>query len=178
MQRAFTLVGALAASSILSAQQANRPAITGIAFARFYTTDLPATERFYSNTLGFEGRQVSGDWIYPVDQAQWMESAPSPPPSPIVRKLNAEPSPSLQLTGGMDHFSLGVAHVPDVVAALERNKCEGANCTKTQIGRDSKVLISLFSPDLTRVEFMEFTPTREPCCSPFTGKRPSAEEER
>ena len=88
--------------------------------------------------------------------------------------LNAGPNPTLHQTGVMDHFSLGVTHMNDAVAALARNHCEGPNCTKTQMGRDGKVQLNLFDPDQTRVEFMEFAPAQEPCCSPFTAKHPSA----
>jgi hypothetical protein len=73
----------------------------------------------------------------------------------------------------MDHFSLGVSRMSDAVAALARNHCECPNCAKTQMGRDGKVQLNLFDPDQTRVEFMEFAPAQEPCCSPFTGKHPN-----
>jgi hypothetical protein len=76
----------------------------------------------------------------------------------------------------MNHFSLGVVSMPDTIAALARNHCEGPNCTKSQVGKDGKVQLNLFDPDLTRVEFMEFTPTQEPCCSPFTAKHPSPQD--
>jgi hypothetical protein len=75
-----------------------------------------------------------------------------------------------------DHFSLGVARMQDTVAALARNRCDGPNCSKTQIGRDGKVQLNLFDPDQTRVEFMEFTPSQQPCCSPFTGTHPTPGE--
>jgi hypothetical protein len=71
-----------------------------------------------------------------------------------------------------------VVHMSDAVAALTKNKCEGPNCTKTQVGRDGKVQLNLFDPDLTRVEFMEFLATGKPCCSPLLGKQPGPEEDR
>ena len=301
MRRALLLVFAIAAFAPVGAQTvAKRPAITGIAFPRFYSTDPSGAEKFYGNTLGFKRHEVNGVWIYPVNRSQWIEVLTSPPPSkPDVRMaavafttrnaaglerylaargikaelplkagefgvrdpegnlvifvqsgsnklvadappssdttsrriihvgfivrdagkedafwrdtlgfrpywhggktgkrtdyqsiqvpdgtdwleymLNVSPTPTLQQTGVMDHFSLGVAHMADAVAALERNKCEGANCTKTQIGRDGKVQLNLFDPDLTRVEYMEFTPAKEPCCSPFVGKHPGPEEDK
>jgi len=296
-----TLLLALAITAIapLWAQSAQRPAITGIAFARFYTTDPPGAQEFYGDTLGFKRLEANGMSTYPVNRSQWIEISTSPPPKPDVRMaavafttrsaaglerylaahgvkaelplkagefgvrdpegnlvifvqrgsnklvahappspdatsrriihvgfivqdaakedafwrdllgfrpywhggktdtrtdyqsiqvpdgtdwleymLNGPPNPPLQQAGVMDHFSLGVAHMADAVAALEKNKCKGANCTKTQIGRDGKVQLNLFDPDHTRVEYMEFTPTREPCCSPFVGKHPGPEEEK
>jgi catechol 2,3-dioxygenase-like lactoylglutathione lyase family enzyme len=300
MRRALLLVFVLVTAVSRGAQAAKRPAITGIAFARFYTTDPAGAQTFYGDTLGFKRLEADGLWIYPVNSSQWIEVLTSPPPpkadvrmaavafttrnvaglehylaahgikaefplkaaefgvrdpegnlvifvergsnkliadtppSPeatsrriihvgfIVRDagkedafwrvllgfrpywhggktdtrtdyqsiqvpngtdwleymLNASPSPTLQQTGGMDHFSLGVAHMGDAVAALKKNNCEEANCSKTQVGRDGKVQLNLFDPDLTRVEFMEFTPTREPCCSPFVGKHPGPEEDK
>jgi catechol 2,3-dioxygenase-like lactoylglutathione lyase family enzyme len=299
MKRALLLMCALAVPAMLPAQQSNRPAITGIAFARFYTTNVAGAERFYGNILGFSGQQVGTDRIYPVNRSQWIEVTSAAPPDPNVRMaavafttrdaaalqqylkahgvaietplkkgefavrdpegnlvifvqrdsnklvakvqpaakatsgriihvgfvvnerdkedafwrtllgfrpywyggqtdartdyvalqvpdgtdwleymLNSGSNSTLQHNGMMDHFSLGIAHMSDVVAALQRNQCEGANCSKTQTGRDGKVQLNLFDPDLTRVEFMEFTPMREPCCSPFTGKHPTAEEDR
>jgi hypothetical protein len=69
-------------------------------------------------------------------------------------------------------------HMADAVAGLQRNGCEGANCTKTQLGRDGKVQLNVFDPDLTRVEYMEFKPTGTPCCSPILGKTPTDTEEQ
>ena len=300
MRRALLLVLLTAAAAPLGAQSVKRPAITGIAFARFYTTDPPGAQKFYGDTLGYKRLESNGVWTYPVNSSQWIEILTSPPPpkadvrmaavafttrnaaglerylaahgikaelplkagefgvrdpegnlvifvqrgsnklvanappSPdatskrvihvgfIVRDavkedafwrdvlgfrpywhggkadsrtdyqsiqvpdgtdwleymLNVSSTPTLKQTGVMDHFSLGVAHMADAVAALERNKCEGPNCAKTQVGRDGKVQLNLFDPDFTRVEFMEFTPAREPCCSPFVGKHPGPEEDK
>jgi catechol 2,3-dioxygenase-like lactoylglutathione lyase family enzyme len=299
MRRAL-LLALVIATAPLGAQTAKRPAITGIAFARFYTTQPAGAEKFYGDTLGYKRLEANSTWIYPVNRSQWIEILTSPPPpqpdvrmaavafttrnaaalehylaakgikaemplkggefgvrdpegnlvifvqsgsnklvakappSPnatsnrvihvgfIVRDsakedafwrdmlgfrpywhggkkdtstdwsslqvpdgtdwleymLNISPTPTLQQAGVQDHFSLGVAHMGDAVAALARNKCEGPNCTKTQIGRDGKVQLNLFDPDHTRVEFMEFTNVQEPCCSPFTGKNPGPEEDK
>ena len=290
----------LAATAPLGAQTAKRPAITGIAFARFYTTQPDAAQKFYGDTLGYTRLERNGVWTYPVNSSQWIEILTSPappqpnirmaavafttrnaaglerylaahgvkaelplkagefgvrdpegnlvifvqsgsnkvvakaPPSPnatskriihvgfIVRDaakedafwrdilgfhpywhggrteqrtdwqriqvpdgtdwleymLNISPTPTLKEAGVQDHFSLGVTHMSDAVAALTKNKCEGANCTKTQVGRDGKVQLNLYDPDLTRVEFMEFLATGEPCCSPLLGKQPGPVEDQ
>jgi catechol 2,3-dioxygenase-like lactoylglutathione lyase family enzyme len=297
LRRTLSLACLLSLSAL--AQQPARPAITGIAFARFYTTEPEAAQKFYGTTLGLERKETDDMWIYPVNHSQWIEVLTSPPPpKPNVRMaavafttsdvaqlqsyleahnikpeiplkngqfgvrdpegnlvifvqkdseklvaralgssfatstriihvgfivtdrakedafwqqilgfrpywhggpkddvtnwvslqvpdgkdwleymLNAGPDPSLHQTGVMDHFSLGVTQMNDAVAALARNHCEGPNCTKTQMGRDGKVQLNLFDPDQTRVEFMEFAPAQEPCCSPFTAKHPSASDE-
>jgi catechol 2,3-dioxygenase-like lactoylglutathione lyase family enzyme len=283
----------------LFAQPAARPVITGIAFARFYTTDPAGAQKFYGDTLGFERKQADGMWLYPVNSAQWIEVLTTPAPQPNVRMdavaftthdpagllrylqahgikpelplangqfsvrdpegnlvefvqtdsvkpvasavlspnasstriihvgfmvhdrdkedafwqtilgfrpywhggrndtvtdwvalqvpngsdwieymLNPAPTPNLSQSGMSDHFSLGVTHMQDAVAALTRNHCEGTNCSKTQMGLDGKVQLNLFDPDKTRVEFMEFVPTQQPCCSPFTGAHPTAIEDK
>lgn len=280
------------------AQQPTRPPITGVAFARFYTTNPEAAQRFYGDTLGFERKEAGEMWLYPINHSQWVELiTKTPPPQPNTRlaavaftttdaaqleryleahnikpelplkhgqfgvrdpegnlvifvqrgsekdvasapvsptatstriihvgfmvtdqakedsfwkdilgfrpywhggpkegvdnwvsqqvpdgtdwleyMLNNGPNPTLQHAGVMDHFSLGVVSMKDTIGVLLNNHCEGPNCTKSQLGKDGKVQLNLYDPDLTRVEFMEFTPTQEPCCSPFTGKHPSPED--
>jgi catechol 2,3-dioxygenase-like lactoylglutathione lyase family enzyme len=300
MKRALLLLLLIASVGPLGAQAVKRPAITGIAFARFYTTDPAGAQKFYGDTLGYQRLESNGVWIYPVDSSQWIEILTSPPPpkpdvrmaavgfttrdaaalerylaahgitaelplkagefgvrdpegnlvifvqagsnksvakapvSPnavsrrmihagfIVRDaakedvfwrdllgfrpywhggrtedrvdwqsaqvpdgtdwveymLNASPTPTLKQTGVMDHVSLGVAHMTDAIAQLQKNKCEGTACTDSKVGRDGKVQLNLYDPDMTRVEFMEFAPAQEPCCSPFTGKNPGPEEDK
>ncbi len=295
MKRILLLACVLSVPAL--AQQPTRPAITGVAFARFYTTDPAAAQKFYGSTLGFERKEGDdGMWLYPVSHSQWIEILTTPPPpEPNIRMaavafttddaakleryleahnikpdvplkngqfgvrdpegnlvifvqrnseklvatalsspsaastriihvgfivtdrakedafwqqilgfrpywhggpkddgvtnwvslqvpdgtdwleymLNAGPKPSLHQSGVMDHFSLGVSQMNDAVVALAHNHYKGPNCTKTQMGRDGKVQLNLFDPDQTRVEFMEFAPAQEPCCSPFTGKHPT-----
>jgi catechol 2,3-dioxygenase-like lactoylglutathione lyase family enzyme len=299
MRRSLLLALAIATAP-LAAQTAKRPAITGVAFARFYTTDAAGAQKFYGDTLGFKRLQANDVWTYPVNSSQWIEILTSPPPpqsniriaavafttrnaaglqrylaahgvkpeiplkngefgvrdpegnlvifvqsgsnklvanappSPtatsnriihvgfIVRDaakedafwrdilgfhpywhggmteqrtdwqsiqvpdgsdwleymLNLPPTPTLKQAGVMDHFSLGVTHMADAMAALQKNGCEGPNCTNSKVGRDGKVQLNLYDPDLTRVEFMEFTATKEPCCSPLLGKQPGPEEDK
>jgi catechol 2,3-dioxygenase-like lactoylglutathione lyase family enzyme len=298
--RRCLLLALVIATAPLGAQTAKRPAITGVAFARFYTTDAAGAQKFYGDTLGFKRLQANDVWTYPVNGSQWVEILTSPPPpkpniriaavafttrnaaglqrylsahgvkpemplkngefgvrdpegnlvifvqsgsnklvanappSPtatsnriihvgfIVRDaakedafwrdilgfhpywhggmteqrtdwqsiqvpdgtdwleymLNLPPTPSLKQAGVMDLFSLGVTHMADAMAALQKNGCEGPNCTNSKVGRDGKVQLNLYDPDLTRVEFMEFTATKEPCCSPLLGKQPGPEEDR
>jgi catechol 2,3-dioxygenase-like lactoylglutathione lyase family enzyme len=60
-------------SAPLLAQQPTRPAITGIAFARFYTSDPAAAQKFYGDTLGFTRIVDGGTSLYPVNHSQWIE---------------------------------------------------------------------------------------------------------
>ena len=84
--------------------------------------------------------------------------------------------PSQHDFGMSDHFSLGVEHMQTVLHDLQRNGCEDKMCTGIQAGKDGKVQLNLFDPDFTRVEYMEFAPVMEPCCSKFTGTHPKPEE--
>ena len=47
-----------------------RPAITGIAFARFYTTDTLAAHHFYTDTLGLTQTTLPGKLLYPVNHSR------------------------------------------------------------------------------------------------------------
>jgi catechol 2,3-dioxygenase-like lactoylglutathione lyase family enzyme len=298
--RRSLLLALVIATAPLGAQTPKRPAITGVAFARFYTTDAPGAQKFYGDTLGFKRLQANDVWTYPVNGSQWIEilTAPAPPlpniriaavafttrnaaglqrylaahgikpemplkngefgvrdpegnlvifvqsgsnklvanatPSPtatsnriihvgfIVRDaakedafwrdilgfhpywhggmteqrtdwqsiqvpdgtdwleymLNLPPTPTLKQAGVMDHFSLGVTHMADAISALQKNGCEGPNCTNSKVGRDGKVQLNLYDPDLTRVEFMEFSASKEPCCSSLLGKQPGPVEDK
>lgn len=300
MRRVLFLAFAIASITQMPAQTVKRPAITGIAFGRFYTTDPAGAQKFYGDTLGYQRQEEGSTWVYPVNSSQWIEVLTSPPPpNPDVRMaavafttrnaaglerylaahgvkaeiplkagefgvrdpegnlvifvqrgsnkkvasappsanatskrvihvgfivrdaakedafwkdllgfrpywhggrtedrvdwqsaqvpdgtdwveymLNASPAPTLKQAGVDDHISLGVVHMADAIAQLQKNKCEGPNCTSSKVGRDGKVQVNLYDPDLTRVEFMEFAPAEKPCCSPFVGKHPGPEEDK
>jgi len=289
------------AAGLSSAQQPQRPAITGIAFMRVYSTDPAAAERFYGTTLGLARVAVGGSdgkWAYAVNSRQWVEVLPhTPPPSatqrmaavafmtrdaaglerylaahgiaiveplhdgefgvrdpegnlvlfvdgreregiaklvaaaPVSEKaasqriihvgfivrdrakedtfwrevlgftpywhggrtetetdwvsqqvpegqdwleymLSASATPTLKETGGNDHFSLGTERIQSVLARLQANGCTDAQCRAIQVGHDGKIQLNLFDPDLTRAEFMEFTPAIKSCCSPMLGHPP------
>jgi catechol 2,3-dioxygenase-like lactoylglutathione lyase family enzyme len=146
-----------------------------IIHAGFLVKDAATEDRFYKDLLGFHpywhGGMKEGktDWVslQVPDGSDWLEYM-----------LEAGPNPSAKTLGVLDHFSLGTNHMSDVIASLARNKCEGPNCTKSQMGKDGKVQLNLFDPDLTRVEYMEFKPSSTPCCSPILGKAPTEAENR
>lgn len=143
--------------------------------AGFVVKDRAAEDHFYHDLLGFhvywQGGQKDGNLDYVAMQvpngSDWLEYM-----------LNVPADANAHQLGGSNHISLGLAHMPDAVAMLEHNGCQGANCTKSQLGRDGKIQLNLFDPDLTRVEYMEFTPSQKPCCSPILGKAPSEKEDR
>jgi catechol 2,3-dioxygenase-like lactoylglutathione lyase family enzyme len=137
--------------------------------------DAAAEDRFYLDILGFRPYWHGG---MHDDVTQWSSMQVPDGTDWLEYMLGAGPSPSARQLGVNNHLSLGVAHMDDAVQALARNHCEGPNCNKPQMGRDGKVQLNLYDPDLTRVEFMEFEPSGTPCCSPILGKPPTAIENR
>jgi hypothetical protein len=70
--------------------------------------------------------------------------------------------------GNVNHIGLGVTSVKECCETLVQR---GSSPRKPLIGRDGKRQVALVSPDLTRVERMEFEPVETPCCR--DGKTPA-----
>ena len=147
-----------------------------IIHAGFIVRNADTENAFYRDLLGFKPYWHGGQKIDTVtdyisqqvpDGTDWLEYM-----------LNNPASPDLPRYGMMNHFSLGITSMDTVVAGLAKNNCADATCKKTQLGRDGKVQLNVFDPDFTRIEYMEFKPAKEPCCSPFTGKHPGEEEDQ
>ncbi len=79
------LIAALMVGSGVLAQAQQRPAITGVAFVRMYAADAGASRSFYTDTLGFERKDVGGTSIYPINASQWLEVQALPEPAPKSR---------------------------------------------------------------------------------------------
>ena len=166
-------------------QQTKGPAISGtipptatshrIIHAGIIVKDPELENEFYRNLLGFRPYWHGGRTD---DKADWVSQQVPDGSDWLEYMLNIPSLPTQRQYGVNDHFSLGVEHMTDAIAALTRNHCEGPNCTKSQMGRDGKVQLNLYDPDLTRVEFMEFEPAGKPCCSDFTAKHPTEQESR
>jgi hypothetical protein len=79
-----------------------------------------------------------------------------------------------QTLGVLDHFSIGVASVPDAYKVLvDGNRLSGRHDQAPKIGLDGKYQFNLYDPDGTRVEVMNFHATEKPCCSAFTADDPA-----
>lgn len=126
-----------------------------------------AEDAFYEEILGFRlywrGGMKDGetDWVdmQVPDGTDWLEYM-----------LNVSEAADRKELGVMNHIALGV---PDIESARYRVQKNGLILAEQpKIGRDGKWQLNLYDPDETRVEFMEFKPAREPCCSPFTGPHP------
>jgi catechol 2,3-dioxygenase-like lactoylglutathione lyase family enzyme len=138
-----------------------------IIHAGFVVKDRDAEDKFYKDILGFHvywhGGMKEGEdnWVdmQVPDGTDWIEYM-----------LRVSPDASHKTLGVMNHIALGV---PDIHAAHQQLIKNGwKSAEEPKIGRDGKWQLNLYDPDETRVELMEFKPTKEPCCSPYTGPHP------
>jgi catechol 2,3-dioxygenase-like lactoylglutathione lyase family enzyme len=146
------------------------PVSLHINHAGFVVRDRAAEDRFYRDLLGFhlywQGGSGPGhtDWVMMqvpegTDWLEYMLRLPDPP--------------SRAQLGSANHFSPGVVSMADVEQKLKHNGWVPAEHEQPLLGVDAKWQLDLHDPDGTRVEFMEFLPMKDPCCSPYTGRQPS-----
>jgi catechol 2,3-dioxygenase-like lactoylglutathione lyase family enzyme len=138
-----------------------------IIHAGFVVRDRAAEDKFYKDILGFHvywhGGMKEGEdnWVdmQVPDGTDWIEYMLRVPENATHKQL-----------GVMNHIALGV---PDIHAAQEQLVKNGWKGTEEpKIGRDGKWQLNLYDSDETRVELMEFKPTKEPCCSAYSGPHP------
>jgi catechol 2,3-dioxygenase-like lactoylglutathione lyase family enzyme len=144
-----------------------KPMTARLIHAGFVVHDRAAEDKFYKDILGFHvywhGGMKDGEdnWVdmQVPDGTDWIEYMLKVPDNATHKQL-----------GVMNHIALGV---PDIHAAQQQLVKNGWKGTEEpKIGRDGKWQLNLYDPDETRVEMMEFKPTKEPCCSPYTGPHP------
>jgi catechol 2,3-dioxygenase-like lactoylglutathione lyase family enzyme len=155
------------------AEQSTRdPRLQEVIHVGFVVHDRDAEDRFYKDLLGFHVYWHGGmkdnvdDWVdmQVPDGTNWIEYM-----------LNVSSNADKHTLGVMNHVAIGV---PDIHAAYEGIMARGFTpAEKPKIGRDGKWQLNLYDPDDTRVEFMEFTPTNKPCCSPYLGPHPRSQVE-
>lgn len=130
-----------------------------------------AEDKFYREILGFrlywhghDKPDTSDDWVamQVPDGTDWLEYM-----------LNQPEHMDLQLTGVMNHISLGVESMVSVEQLIEGHGWKPHGDERTQIGKDGKWQLNFFDPDLSRIELMEFKPVQKPCCNDFTGPHPT-----
>jgi len=129
-----------------------------------------AEDHFYRDLLGFRLYWHGGmkddetDWVamQVPDGTDWLEYM-----------LNQPAQMDLQLTGVMNHISLGVADMKAAQKIMESHGWKPHGDEQAEIGKDGKWQLDVFDPDLTRVELMEFKPVQKPCCSDFAGPHPA-----
>jgi catechol 2,3-dioxygenase-like lactoylglutathione lyase family enzyme len=146
------------------------PVSTHIDHAGFVVRDRAASDHFYRDILGFhlywQGGSGPGhtDWVMMQvpEGTDWLEYMLYLPVSPSRAQLDSA-----------NHFSPGVISIADLQQKLKQNGWVGTGNEHPLLGVDAKWQFDLADPDGTRVEFMEFKPVKEPCCSPYTGTQPT-----
>jgi catechol 2,3-dioxygenase-like lactoylglutathione lyase family enzyme len=139
--------------------------------AGFVVHDRAAEDHFYRDLLGFKLYWHGG---MKDSETDWVDMQVPEGTSWLEYMLNVPANADHHTLGVMNHFAIGV---PDIHAAYNRLVANGWKPTEQpKIGRDGKWQLNLYDPDDTRVEFMEFTPTEKPCCSPYVGPHPGLEQ--
>jgi catechol 2,3-dioxygenase-like lactoylglutathione lyase family enzyme len=133
----------------------------------FVVSDRAAEDKFYKDILGFHVYWHGGRTD---DETSWVDMQVPDGTDWIEYMLNVSPTASHKTLGVMNHIALGVPDIHAAQAQLIKNGWKGTE--EPKIGRDGKWQLNLYDPDETRVELMEFKPTKEPCCSPYTGPHP------
>ena len=140
--------------------------------AGYVVRDRAALDTFYKDILGFHLYWQGGN---PDTQIDWVMMQMPNGTDWFEYMLNLPATPSLAQLGSANHLAPGVTSVAELQAALEKRGWKPAPNKNPQIlGVDGKMQLDLNDPDGTRIEFMEFKPVKEPCCSPYTGPQPSA----
>jgi len=133
----------------------------------FVVRDRDSEDRLYKDVLGFHVYWHGG---MKDGEDNWVDMQVPEGTDWIEYMLRVPPDASHKTLGVMNHIALGV---PDIQIAKEQLTKNGWKATEEpKIGRDGKAQLNLYDPDETRVELMEFAPTKEPCCSPYTGPHP------
>ena len=138
--------------------------------AGFLVYHQDATDHFYRDILGFRPYWHGG---MKEDVTEWLAIQIPDGTDWVEYMLHQPEHADLQLTGVMNHISLGVVDIKKAQATLEAHGWKAHGDEKAQMGRDGKWQLNLYDPDLVRVELMEFKPAQKPCCSEFTGPHPS-----
>jgi catechol 2,3-dioxygenase-like lactoylglutathione lyase family enzyme len=136
----------------------------------FVVGDSTRMDAFYREVLGFRPYWHGGmqpgrtDWVslQVPDGRDWLEYM-----------LHVPPDASHHTLGVMNHVSLGVENMDSTEALLKATGWTPHGEEHKQMGLDGKYQLNVFDPDDVRVEFMAFTPSQDPCCSPFTGPHPT-----
>jgi len=144
--------------------------------AGFIVRDMAKQNHFYVDLLGFrlywyggfkdlaytgEGSEKNIDWyeLQVPDGDNWIEYM-----------LNIPANAKAPERGIQNHFSFGVRKIDLATKQLRNHNV--AKLDGPEIGRDGKQGLDVYDPDGTRVEFMEFTPSKEPCCHPYAAAHP------
>src|SRR6266478_1883682 len=123
--------------------------------AGFVVRDRDAEDKFYKDLLGFHVYWHGGRTD---DETSWVDMQVPDGTDWIEYMLKVPENATHKQLGVMNHIALGV---PDIHAAKQQLIKNGWKGTEEpKIGRDGKWQLNLYDPDETRVELMEFKPTK------------------
>ena len=143
-----------------------------IIHAGYGVRDRAVEDGFFRTLLDFRPYWYGGS---KPDKVSWVSLQVPEGSDWLEYMLDFDPGhDSLRQLGVLDHVSLGVNRITDLTDRLIANGWTDASTRKSQIGRDGKWQLNVFDPDQSRVEFMEFKPVEEPCCSKPTAEPPKA----
>jgi catechol 2,3-dioxygenase-like lactoylglutathione lyase family enzyme len=141
-----------------------------IMHAGYLVRNRAALDHFYKDLLGFRLYWQGGN---PDTQINWVMMQVPNGTDWIEYMLLLPATPSRAELGSANHLAPGVASVAELQARLEQRGWKPADSKNPQIlGVDGKMQLDLHDPDGTRVEFMEFKPVKQACCSAYTGVQP------
>jgi catechol 2,3-dioxygenase-like lactoylglutathione lyase family enzyme len=145
--------------------------------AGFVVRDLGRMKHFYMEQLGFRLYWKGGFKDLPSGTPEkdsdidWFEIQVPNGSDWIEFMLNIPGNADHQELGVQNHICLGVADMEKALVQLHKNGLAPDSKLaddKSEIGRDGKWQFDIFDPDLTRIELMEPSPTRDPCCHPYS----------
>jgi catechol 2,3-dioxygenase-like lactoylglutathione lyase family enzyme len=153
--------------SVIMLANDNRQVSNRLIHAGFVIQDRAAADHLFKDILGFHLYWQGGmnetdiNWVamQVPNGVDWLEYM-----------LRISPTADHHTFGVMYHISLGVPDIHDAQKKLIANGWTSKE--EPKVGRDGKWQLNVYDPDDTRIEFMEFTPKEEPCCSEFTGPHP------
>jgi catechol 2,3-dioxygenase-like lactoylglutathione lyase family enzyme len=147
------------------------PLSNQIIHAGFVVRDRAAEDAFYKDILGFRLYWHGG---MKDDETSWVAMEVPNGTTWLEYMLNISPAADHHTLGVMNHISLGVVDIKAADARLIKNGWKPTE--EPKLGRDGKWQLNLYDPDDTRVEYMEFKPAQQPCCSEFTGPHPGPQQ--
>lgn len=157
------------------------PVLTNAASKRiihvgFVVNDRAAEDAFFRDLLGFKLYWTGGpNWDGGEKSASYASMQVPDGHEWVEYMLNRSPKMDAKSYGSANHVALGVPDIQAAAAQLRKNGWDGT--AQPRQGQDGKWQLNLFDPDNTRAELMEFTPSREPCCTKYQQPHP-AENER
>jgi len=143
--------------------------------------DRAVEDKFYKGLLGFRPYWYGGahpdtvDWVMAQvpDGSDWVEYMMVGDGSSVPLASLTQDEKGQEQLGVLDHFSLGVPNIEAAMTTLIGGDRLSKRHSGPLLGLDGKWQATLFDPDGTRVELMEFQPVIKPCCSPFTALNPT-----